>query len=75
MSKRDWAIMSVSSAAEEQRHLPNPWRRPLIRHKRESPMSTISTRLVLGFIAGFLSHLIFQGGFGAILYAAHQLPS
>ena len=38
-------------------------------------MSTISTRLVLGFIAGFLSHLIFQGGFGAILYAAHLLPS
>ena len=38
-------------------------------------MSTISTRLLLGFIAGFLSHLIFQGGFGSILYAAHVLPA
>ncbi len=37
-------------------------------------MSTISTRLILGFVAGFLSHVIFQGGFGAILYAAHVLP-
>lgn len=38
-------------------------------------MSTTSTRLVLGFVAGFLSHLIFQGGFGAILYAAHLAPA
>lgn len=38
-------------------------------------MSTISTRLILGFLAGFLSHLIFQGGFGAALYAAHLLPA
>jgi hypothetical protein len=38
-------------------------------------MYSISTRLFLGFLAGFLSHLIFQGGFGAILYAAHLLPS
>ena len=38
-------------------------------------MSPISTRLFLGFLAGFLSHLIFQGGFGSILYAAHLLPS
>jgi hypothetical protein len=37
-------------------------------------MSTISTRLFLGFAAGFLSHLIFQGGFGAALYAANLLP-
>jgi len=38
-------------------------------------MSAISTRLLLGFLAGFLSHLIFQGAFGGILYAAHLLPA
>ena len=38
-------------------------------------MSTTATRLFLGFLVGFLSHLIFQGGFGSILYAAHVLPS
>ena len=38
-------------------------------------MSTISTRLLLGFLAGFLSHLIFQGAFGSILYATHLLPA
>ncbi|HEX6091948.1 MAG TPA: hypothetical protein VFZ07_01265 [Dongiaceae bacterium] len=38
-------------------------------------MSSIGARLFLGFIAGFLSHLIFQGAFGSILYAAHVLPS
>ena len=37
-------------------------------------MSTISTRLFLGFAAGALSHLIFQGGFGASLYAVDLLP-
>ena len=37
-------------------------------------MSTTSTRLVLGFLAGSLSHLIFQGGLGSVLYAAHQVP-
>jgi len=37
-------------------------------------MPTISTRLFLGFLAGAFSHLIFQGGFGAILYAANLLP-
>jgi hypothetical protein len=37
-------------------------------------MSTTS-RLLLGFLAGFLSHLIFQGAFGSILYAAHVLPA
>ena len=37
-------------------------------------MST-TARIVLGFIAGFLSHLIFQGAFGSILYAAHVLPA
>lgn len=36
--------------------------------------SKISTRLFFGFVAGFFSHLIFQGGFGAILYAADVLP-
>jgi hypothetical protein len=34
-----------------------------------------SSRLLLGFFAGFLSHLIFQGAFGSILYAAHVLPA
>jgi hypothetical protein len=38
-------------------------------------MSTTSTRLVLGFIAGFLSHLIFQDGLLALLYAAHLVPA
>ena len=38
-------------------------------------MSTTSMRLILGFVAGFLSHLTFQGGFGAILYAAGVLPA
>jgi hypothetical protein len=38
-------------------------------------MSTTSTRLFIGFLAGFLSHLIFQGGFGSILYAAHLAPA
>ena len=38
-------------------------------------MSTLSTRLFLGFLAGFLSHLIFQGGLGGILYAAHLVPA
>ncbi len=38
-------------------------------------MSSIGMRLFLGFIAGFLSHLIFQGAFGSILYAAHLVPS
>ncbi|MBK1659628.1 hypothetical protein [Paracraurococcus ruber] len=38
-------------------------------------MSTLTTRLALGFGAGFLSHLVFQGAFGSTLYAAHILPS
>ena len=33
-----------------------------------------SGRLVLGFVAGFFSHLIFQGAFGSVLYAASLLP-
>ncbi len=38
-------------------------------------MSTTSTRLFLGFIAGFLSHVIFQGALGAGLYAAGLIPA
>ena len=38
-------------------------------------MPAIPTRIFIGFIAGFLSHLIFQGAFGSILYAAHVLPA
>jgi hypothetical protein len=34
-------------------------------------MQALSTRLLLGFLAGVLSTLIFQGGFGAALYALH----
>jgi len=37
-------------------------------------MST-SGRLVLGFVAGFFSHLIFQGAFGSLLYAMSLLPA
>ena len=38
-------------------------------------MPSLSTRLSLGFAAGFLSHLVFQGAFGGALYAAHLLPT
>ena len=38
-------------------------------------MSTTSTRLLLGFGAGALSHLIFQGGLGAVYYAADMIPA
>jgi hypothetical protein len=38
-------------------------------------MPTISTRLFLGFGAGFFSHLIFQGGLGGMLYAADLVPA
>ena len=38
-------------------------------------MSTTSTRLLLGFTAGFLSHLVFQGALGTLLYAAHLVPA
>jgi hypothetical protein len=47
----------------------------LVHHRKDSQMSTISTRILVGFLAGFLAHLIFQGGFGSILYAAHLLPA
>ena len=38
-------------------------------------MPTTSTRLLTGFAAGFLSHLIFQGALATTLYAAHLIPS
>jgi hypothetical protein len=38
-------------------------------------MSTSSTRILIGLLAGFLSHLIFQGALGAGLYAAHMAPT
>lgn len=38
-------------------------------------MSNISTRLLLGFGAGALSHVIFQGGLGAAYYAAGLIPA
>ena len=38
-------------------------------------MAATPTHLVLGFLAGALSHLIFQGGLGAILYAAQLIPA
>jgi hypothetical protein len=38
-------------------------------------MSTISTRLLLGFLAGVLAHLVFQGVFGSILYAWDLIPA
>ncbi|MBD2750902.1 hypothetical protein IC232_30140 [Microvirga sp. BT688] len=38
-------------------------------------MSSTSTRLLVGFAAGFLSHVIFQGALGAGLYAAGLIPS
>jgi hypothetical protein len=38
-------------------------------------MSTTSTRLFLGFTAGFFSHLIFQDTLLAVLYAVHLAPA
>ena len=38
-------------------------------------MSTTSTRLLAGFGAGALSHVIFQGGLGAVYYAADIIPA
>jgi len=32
-------------------------------------------RLYMGFLAGFFSHLIFQGALGAVLYAMHLVPA
>jgi hypothetical protein len=38
-------------------------------------MSTTSTRLFLGFLAGSLSHLIFQDALLGTLYLAHLVPA
>jgi hypothetical protein len=38
-------------------------------------VSTTPIRLVVGFLAGLLSHLIFQGALGAILFAANLVPA
>ena len=38
-------------------------------------MSTTSTRLFLGFVAGALSHVVFQGALGALLFAAGLIPA
>ncbi len=38
-------------------------------------MYTLSKRLLIGFGAGVLSHLIFQGTLGTILYAADLQPA
>ncbi len=38
-------------------------------------MSTISSRILVGFAAGFLSHVIFQGALGAALYGAQLIPA
>ena len=37
-------------------------------------MSITSARLALGFAAGSLSHLVVQGAYGSLLYAAKILP-
>ena len=37
-------------------------------------MHNMSKRLLIGFGAGALSHVMFQGALGTILYAAHLLP-
>ncbi len=37
-------------------------------------MPDLPTRLLIGFAAGALSHVLFQGGLGAILYAADLRP-
>ena len=38
-------------------------------------MHTISKRLLIGFAAGALSHVIFQGALGTVLYAADLQPA
>ncbi len=38
-------------------------------------MSAPLPRLAIGFAAGSLSHLIFQGAYGSLLYAANLLPA
>ncbi len=43
-------------------------------HEEEHTMSITSTRLAIGFAAGSLSHLVFQGAYGSLLHAANLLP-
>jgi hypothetical protein len=38
-------------------------------------MSSISTRLLFGFIAGALSHVIFPGALGTLFFAADMIPA
>jgi hypothetical protein len=38
-------------------------------------MSATPSRLVIGFAAGALSHLLFQGAYGSLLHAAQLLPA
>ncbi len=38
-------------------------------------MSNTSTRLLLGFVAGALSHVIFQGALGTLYFAADMIPA
>jgi hypothetical protein len=37
-------------------------------------MSNIPTRLLIGFIAGGLSHVLFQGALGTVYFAADMIP-
>ena len=41
----------------------------------KAPLSSIPTRLVLGFFAGSFSYLIFQGALGAALHTANLVPT
>ena len=38
-------------------------------------MSSISTRILFGFIAGALSHVIFQGALGTLYFAVDMIPA
>ena len=38
-------------------------------------MHNLSTRLAIGFAAGALSHLMFQGGLGTVYHFAGLIPS
>jgi hypothetical protein len=38
-------------------------------------MSATTARLAIGFAAGALSHLLFQGAYGSLLHAAQLLPA
>ena len=38
-------------------------------------MSNTSTRILFGFIAGALSHVIFQGALGTLYFAVDMIPA